>query len=232
MPHKIEHTLSKIFEECDSLEYVLARSRGDLSDYTIGCDIDLYCIDPAALLAVISSVIMTPEHPDYRLKISQYEKKSHIDWYSENKFILRFDVVHHPSIYKNVSVSSELFYSSIYQSIHKNISGCSVKVPNIVDDLLIRYIEFLDLYFDRPDKIKHIEYIESIIGQNKEIESAFFDKLERIVKRSVDVNIIKPRRWSRTQEILHYFRVVWQSLKNNGIKYTLLKILKKFIGQI
>jgi hypothetical protein len=62
-----------------------------------------------------------------------------------------------------------------------------VYIPCLIDELIIRYIEYIEWYAQRPDKIKHIDYIlnyiEDLSIKNKFLNKLhYYTKIERIYK--------------------------------------------------
>ena len=82
-------------------------------------------------------------------------------------------------IYKNINIKEGLFSSIIENKISESILLSDEKIlvyyPALVDEIIIRYLEYIENYQLRPDKIKHLDYIVEKLDEKNKKE--FLEKL-------------------------------------------------------
>ncbi|ETX12584.1 hypothetical protein MUS1_03085 [Marinomonas ushuaiensis DSM 15871] len=107
--------------------------------------------------------------------------KTHVDFMVNNEIHFRFDLYKQLPIYRNISLKPA-FFSSVIESasvisVTEDNRVASIKVPSKTDDLILRYVEYHEYYAARPDKIKHVEYIQQKIVGNEIEQVKMLDKL-------------------------------------------------------
>jgi len=55
-----------------------------------------------------------------------------------------------------------------------------IYIPSPEDDLTLRYFEYLEYFYSRPDKIKHLDYITDI--KDKNLKQKFFSNTHQYIK--------------------------------------------------
>ena len=97
----------------------------------------------------------------------------------------RFDLYSSLPEFKKLSLKKHLFFDILKNktSFYSTYEGKEypVYVPSEIDDLLLRYIEYMEWYQQRPDKIKHLNYILEGIS-SKQDKLIFIDKLHNYTK--------------------------------------------------
>lgn len=173
--------LLKFFQLIENESYVVIKPSCKIPDYDIGSDIDMFCYFTDKIVGKIT--IFLSEYLDGKSKITVIDSptKVHVDFIVNNEINLRFDLYKQLPIYRNISLKPAFFSSVIESSLVRNITEnnrtASVKVPSETDDLILRYVEYHEYYAARPDKIKHVEYIQQKVAGNESEQIKMLDKL-------------------------------------------------------
>jgi hypothetical protein len=165
--------------------YCIIKKDDHFPDYYIGSDIDIFCYDISSISKVILNVgdkylnqgceIIIQETSLYKVQIDFYNKQ-------HKKINFRFDLYQDFPSYKNINIRPG-FFDCILENRKKEVVYSSNKkqkfnifIPDLIDELIIRYLEYQEYYSLRPDKIKHINFI---LDQTKteEKRKLFFTKL-------------------------------------------------------
>jgi len=210
--------------------YVVIKPSELLPDYKEGSDIDIFCYHPEKILNHIS--IFLSSYVDLKSSISIFEtqKKIHVDFMHDKKINFRFDIYKSLPEYRNVCLKQSFFSSVIESAEVKAFSdGCNIKIPAVIDDLILRYVEYQEYYSMRPDKIKHIEYIEKKMVGNNNLEN-MLDKLHYYTsfpEVEYKTKTLNDRLRDRKK---YYYSIVVKAkslYKTAGIKSLISKILEK-----
>jgi hypothetical protein len=157
--------LSDFFIELQKEIYCIVKLDPNFPNYTSGSDIDIFCYN---IESMSKNLLLTGNsylNEGYEIKVTNLENKDqvHIDFMIGDKIEFRFDLYKRLPIYHKILIKPALFESIIEKSVIKKISTDSdnyvVYIPSPTDEKLIRYIEYQEWYCERPDKIKHIEFI-------------------------------------------------------------------------
>jgi hypothetical protein len=105
------------------------------------------------------------------------EHQVHVDFYAPNnkKLEFRFDLMQSLKGYKKINVKPALFSSILENRVSVKQHNIDLYVPSQIDNLLIRYIEFIEYYDIRSDKIKHANYINELASKLE--KKVMLDKL-------------------------------------------------------
>jgi len=97
---------------------------------------------------------------NYKVKIKNGSRNNlHVDYYENNNFIIKFDISNSLNdLYPEFDIPNSLTQSIIKNSFKNNFG---VYVPRIEDELSIRWLEYEKYKKERPDKIKHLHFIEN-----------------------------------------------------------------------
>jgi len=97
----------------------------------------------------------------------------HFDIYKDDKiFIIKFDVSDSVNkLYPEYNIPAD-YTKKVILNANKNVFG--INVPKIDDELSLRWLEYDKYKKERPDKIKHLHYIE----KNKNVK---FEKFKKII---------------------------------------------------
>lgn len=178
----IKNTLKDIFFDLKKHDYVIIKYY-DFSEIKRGSDIDIFVINEDyfldSFLESLKNKIIVNEDLNVQLyKVSEYQTQ--IDLFDRNGLIIKFDLYFSFPPYINTRIHPNLFYAMIYkcQKIKSKHNGIEfeINVLNDIDEMIIRYIEFNEFYSILPNKIRHIEFIES---RNEKIMHDFLHKIHQ-----------------------------------------------------
>jgi hypothetical protein len=171
--------LIQIFKLLENKFYCIIKIPDEFPEYAIGSDIDIFCYDINNIANIILQNTNQYISDKITIEIKDLNKQIYVDIKEYDKIHLRFDLYGELPNYKNVKIKPCLFSSIIEHATSKSIlnNELTVKVPCLIDEIIIRYIEYHEWYAQRPDKIKHINYIEKMIDLEMVDTTLFFDKL-------------------------------------------------------
>lgn len=140
----------------NSLEdYVVLKCNDMLPRFTIHQDIDFLVKDIEKTVNIIKSYV---DPNKWRISIRKLnDNQCHVDLFTHesSKLILRFDIVD-KLVYKKFSLHPHIEYYILKNRTHNG----TCFVPCLVDDLSIRYCEYIEYINIRKDKIKHLNYVK------------------------------------------------------------------------
>ena len=121
-------------------------------------DIDILCLNIDITCNHIINILKNKyplfNYAKYRTKC----KKTHIDIFYKKKFIIKFDISNNiKKLYPKYNIPSNLTKKVIKNS---KLNDKDCKIPTIEHELMIRQLEYDSYIEERPDKIKHLKFIE------------------------------------------------------------------------
>ena len=140
-------------------DYVLLRKWDDFPNWLPGSDVDILALDyheSLKHLQVYLSELLDGQN-NY-LRISESPTHIHADIMHEEKILLRFDLMN-DFFFPNFEIMPSYKTYVFMNRIQKEIEGNLIYLPEQADDLLIRYFEYIAFFEQRPDKLKHLDYI-------------------------------------------------------------------------
>lgn len=174
MKYSNKLNLLEFFKEFFNESYCIIKMDDNLPNYYEYSDIDIFCYDISNLADKIFKIGNKYVEAGFEIRVTEVNSKNqvHIDFYIDNRLDFRFDLYQHLPNYKKIIIKPA-FFSSIIENricIAKNFNNeqFEIYVPSKIDDLILRYIEYIEYYDIRADKIKHMDYINS-----------FSDKLDK-----------------------------------------------------
>jgi|SaaInl8_200m_RNA_FD_contig_31_388919_length_1428_multi_6_in_0_out_0_2 hypothetical protein len=224
--------LSKIFKKLEDKSYCIIKIPNVFPSYDIGSDLDIFCYNVQDIAKIILSNIQELITTDLKIGITDNNTQIYIDIIKNDKIHFRFDLYGTLPYYKNVNIKEAFFSSVIENSQIIKFDNTNISVPSNIDEAILRYIEYQEWYAQRPDKIKHIKYLEDKI-ETQEIDiNKMFDKLhyyitipdvseDRIVS-SIDSIRYVQYLYGNIKKVIKYIQV-------NGMKKTFDKIKSKII---
>lgn len=165
--------LASLFELISLQAYSIIKISDKFPQYRLGEDIDIFCYDPQQMGGKILEWggRYAEQGLIIKVKDDRYHNHIHVDFMQGEKLHLRFDLYGRLPIYKKLVIKPAFFESIIENSkemkVDCNNRRINVRVPDEIDDLLLRYIEFMEWYNVRPDKIKHLEFIMNNSDEKK-----------------------------------------------------------------
>ena len=178
--------LAAFFSRVVDLPYVVVRGTpDDLLRYHPGSDIDIFCYDKQEFGRQVLAFANDYLDIGYEVHLEDSEAgdQTHIDLYRGGKLELRFDLYGEFPRYRRSHVNPALFFSVIEQAemleLEHGREIVTIQVPSRVDDLLLRYLEYIEYYEQRPDKLKHLDYILEAVEKLPAMRIGFLEKLHR-----------------------------------------------------
>jgi len=162
--------------------YVVVKLADNFPNYFEGADIDIFIyredLFTQKFLGLANRYI---REKNFKVQVKKKERfHTAVDFYYKGKLDFRFDIYSALPHYQKVNLKESYFYSVIENAYtvkrsFKNKSY-SLYIPSPEDDMLLRYVEYLEWYEQREDKIKHLEFILKSLSKNAR-RINFIDKL-------------------------------------------------------
>ena len=235
MRNKVDRflNLKKIFFNLSDISYVIVKLPPEFPLYQIGSDIDIFCYDVQKVSGRILACLNDYLNHNIKIDVTNNQKQLYIDIIHNSEIHFRFDIYGSLPNYKNVQIR-EAFFSSVIENYRLyELLDYQYRVPSELDECILRYVEYHEWYSERPDKIKHIEYLTSKIEAGSITKNLLLDKLHYYITLP-DVSNTKSVSSNSTLRYLDYifsmFKKIMFYLKRNGLKKTLTKILDKVFG--
>jgi len=168
--------LQDYFNNCPH-EYCIIKMNKYFPNYYNHSDLDILCTDIKEMVAYTKEFSKKYEGQNLQFVINALSSGHiQVDVYPAGENLdFKFDFVDNLHTYNNFSVDG-LFIKKIMES---KIIENNVFVPSTVCDLAIRYMEYVEYDKDRPDKVKHYEYV----NQHPE----YIDEMLGIIKRHTSI---------------------------------------------
>lgn len=157
--------LLKFFRELGTTPYCVVKMADNFPTYREGEDIDIFCYSVEEFTKRIITWGKPYVEHGYNIKVSKVDGKQHVhvDLCRADAIQFRFDLYGELPAYRKLLIKPALFESIVEHGqpvrFQSPAGAAEVVCPAPVDDLLIRYLEFMEFYDVRPAKIKHIDFI-------------------------------------------------------------------------
>ena len=228
----IKIDLKPLFKKLEDKQYCIIKLPDEFPQYKAGSDLDIFCYDVEDISRIIIGYLQKLISNKLTVKIVNNGKQIYIDVIDNEEIHFRFDLYGALPTYENILIKKAFFSSVIENSSTIERAGVKVKVPSEIDEGILRYIEYQECYEQRPDKIKHIEYLEEKIKIKKVNTSELLDKLHyytrlpkveenRQVSSSVTIRYI--------EYLFENIKKVIKYIKKNGFKNTVVKVKSRLI---
>lgn len=217
----IKLNFEDLFESLIDEKYAVIKLDSVFPNYLRGQDIDLFCRDIEEVSRLVISFLRPFVNEKVSISINKGIDHVHIDLKEAKQVHFRFDLLGSLPPYKNVIVKPSLFDVVIESSVEKRIGGILVKVPNDVDEGLLRYIEYLEYIASRPDKIKHAKWILDKYATNPSLNEQFFLRAHHFLSIPLAVYSKKSFLTRVGEYIAYYCELLSQSvyvIKNDGLR--------------
>lgn len=227
VPNRLD--LDEFFLNVSDETYCIIKINENFPNYYEGNDIDIFCYNIGTLAKKILFVGNKYIEKGFIVNVVSNESNDHlyIDFYYEKKLDFRFDLYQKLPHYKNILIKPGLLSSIVENSIAKirqyKDKYYNIYVPSKTDDLLLRYIEYVEWYQVRPDKIQHLDYI---LGQENISEERIrlLDKMHYYTEIPKNYNI-NPNRHSSNEL---YIVTIFRRLKGKSL-FDVLKFFKRML---
>ena len=208
--------ISNFFAAIADEVYCIVKLDKALPSYQSYSDIDVFCYDINKLVRAALKFGNDYANKGFKIKVNEVsENQVHVDFYApgEDKLDIRFDFMQSLGAYEKINVKPALFSSILENRVPVEQNNLNVFVPAPMDDLLLRYIEFVEYYDIRADKIKHAEYINDYATKLDKKEMLdklhFYTKLPVIVSNPEEISAK-----SKTKKLANRKRSISRRLKN------------------
>jgi hypothetical protein len=144
----------------DMNAYVIIRIDENFPKFTIGKDdIDILCLNITDTCDHIINIIKS-KYMNLNFRKFHIDNKIHIDLLTaDNKFIIKFDICDdirkmYPCFDIDINLTKEVISNNVTNKFKCNI-------PKLNHELMLRQLEYDMFISKRPDKIKHLNYINN-----------------------------------------------------------------------
>lgn len=201
--------LMQVFHQTKQHEYVVMKSLPD-SQPAMGSDIDLLCADKAALGKQLLRNCRPLIAEGYALRLRDLPEtdQTHLDIMHGGKIVLRLDLHEGLGAYQRVPIK-ETFAQRLlgrrgWSEIACPAGTLQLPVPDAIDNLVLRYLEYHEWFDARPDKIKHADTIAAEFANDPAKAKTFYDRLmqatsmrpSRPVMQHCDLNLKRQCVWA------------------------------------
>jgi len=222
----------KVFESLQDEVYCIIKLSGEFPDFIPGSDIDIFCFNINRVKNKILAILNKYIDNKYYVKVTNKPNDEHfyIDIIYDKKIYLRYDIWGKLPEYNNINVKSALFESIVEHREVKQVVNQERKfeiyIPAAIDEMIIRYIEYHEWYAMRPDKLKHIDYINNQLGQFFS-RKKFFDKVHYYTGLPELSNKSDAQGFSMRTKFINYFKLInfyYKIMKNKSFKEIIVGI--------
>jgi hypothetical protein len=223
--------LTEIFKSLENKYYTIIKLPEIFPLYKTGSDLDIFCFDVDDFAKNILAILQKNIDDNLHIETNRMDGQMYIDLIEHDKIHFRFDLYDKLPKYNNVNIKKGFFSSVIESSIVKELYDIKVKIPSKVDEVILRYIEYHEWFVQRPDKIKHIHYIEDQIRNNGVEVNNFFDKLHFYIdlpKLSENRKVSKFESLRYLKYLFSLFKKVFFMVKNRGFISTIKTVKSKY----
>lgn len=147
-------------------------------------DVDIFCYSIQEFCEYIlpHAIGIAERHGVQLLLNDVHAGRCHLDFIKEGSIELRIDLCDSRPPWARVQLKESFIESVIYSATSSTVcdkegQSLQVRIPTMIDEAIIRYVEYANYYWTGPDKIHHLKWIENQIPiQDRD---AFFRKLHR-----------------------------------------------------
>ncbi len=155
--------LGELFYHLRDDAYAVIKST-DATAYAVGGDLDLFCYSAASTAKkIVEGLSPLLREEDELLVREKSDAHIQVDFNTEGALEIRFDLYSALPSYKKIHLK-EHFVFSVVENAKKvrstrNEEAYFIKYASPIDDLILRYVEYIEWYELRPDKVKHLDFI-------------------------------------------------------------------------
>lgn len=173
----VKLNFQELFSACNNDAYCVIKLSPAFPEYWPGEDIDIFCRDVQTFSRKVISFLQEYVDQDYSIKITKKGKNIKVDLLEGKKIYFRFDLIGAMPKYSKVNIKSSFFDVVIENAKVVNIDGIEIKTPSLGDECIIRYIEYIENFGSRPDKVKHTDFINEMFDRSVVSSSELFQRL-------------------------------------------------------
>ncbi|MDA9562119.1 hypothetical protein N9S06_05680 [Gammaproteobacteria bacterium] len=216
-----------LFDLLMQYDYVAIKLDPEFPKYEPGQDLDIYCRDVEEISKIIITFLNIYVNKHCHISVSKNKNNVHIDLMNGQEIHYRFDIHRSLPAYEQIKIKASLFDVVIESSSVINRDQCMIKVPNQIDESVLRYIEFQEYFAARPDKIKHVDYILASLGNSDKEMNKFLLRLHHFIQPSTQKFHKKSFLFKVKENFIFYyesFLKVFSILKRDGLGALVKKI--------
>jgi hypothetical protein len=210
--------LDRFFFHVREQIYVIVKL-GDFPNYYKRSDIDVFCYNKDEFAKQILNVGNCYLDQGFEIRVTDENAlHTYVDFYLDGELEFRFDLYQSLPKYERIRLKQHYIYSVIENAsvLHREFDGVQypIYVPSTIDELLLRYVEYIEWYELRPDKVKHLDYILDAVASDS-TRIGFLDKLHLYTELpSSDFRDASHYRISAFGRKKYWMRRIWSILLN------------------
>lgn len=139
--------------------YVVLRRSDIFPEISIGGDIDILVEDREFAEKILVEHFLQADVDNYAVQVDQREAHTHIDLLSNGILFFRFDLIDSFAFLKKIHVRNGFSAHVLANKLSATIGEETVFFPSLLDDMLIRYLEYIEYFEAIPTKEKHLAYV-------------------------------------------------------------------------
>lgn len=204
-------------------EYVIYKISKDFPNIRIGEDIDLIVLDVQKCVNLVTHWHREQQN-DLKILIGTKDEHTHIDFQLDSKLIIRLDLIESFSFFTRFSVKQNYIAKIFMNRVQAQYGDFYIWVPSKVDDITLRYFEFTEYFWLKPDKIKHYDYIENACNDDS-TRKAFIENTHQFIKlrnikwtkkhslsQSTNALVIQTRKQAFSYIIQSFRFIIWATV--------------------
>lgn len=223
--------LNVFFSKLVSLEYAVVKFSSDFPNYYSGSDIDLFCGDIDAVARVILSAGASSVHTGRYFKVTRHQYQCYVDYYNGDQIDFRFDLYGALPHYTRLCLKPWLIYSVLDLRVGRTIDNKNNRYVLFTaceqHELLLRYVEYIEWFDRREDKIKHLQFVLERIDDD-ERRRKFIELLHRYIEVPAargSHNAEENGRFGRISKLLKFY---YARVREKGLKRSMRALARRF----
>jgi len=223
--------LNKFFLHVQDEEYAVIKLNDNFPNYYGGGDIDIFCASGDEFARKILEVGNEYVAQGFVIDTDcSKDNKINIDFYVNDKLDFRFDIYKALPAYEHMQMKQWFFYSVIdrRKAMKRKYDEKEYRVyiPDEIDDLILRYIEYCEWHERRPDKIGHLAFVQNALSSEVK-RNRFFDRLYLYAALPESAGINSEDKFHISRKIYRSFVFSTRKIRETPLREIPGKILKR-----
>lgn len=219
----------RIFNALKFEDWCIVKINDAFPKIIIGSDIDIFCFDIDKVSSIILGILQEEISENLEIKIIQRKDQLYIDILNKKNILYRFDLYGKLPKYKNILIKPCYFSTVIENKILVENKNLKYYVPCELDECILRYIEYHEWFSERPDKLKHIDYILEKLKNTNINRAQVLNKLHYYIELPrVSDNAVK----NSKNSVIHKLKYYLNKIKRKHSEIGSLKLIKFIITRI
>lgn len=220
--------LIAVLRSLDSQKWVVIKKSKQFPNYLKGSDIDLYVqsldMSIELLVKALSPFI---ENGYSHLTVNRYSDKAHIDLISNGEIELRFDLQGQMPAYSALKLKPAFFADVLHSRLFDKEVG--IYVPSKENELVLRYMEYLEYFNEYPDKIRHLEFVLRELDHDPALNDRFLFKVHMYLEKPFN-EAVKKKRILDFSYIKQMYLKSLELYRQKGAVALFSKVISKLFG--